>query len=183
MGGSDDGAMPMGQSQPDKCRWPAPPVAAPTSSVGKIVCAARLRRRAFRHSEPRRREILSRTISTSALAIDTLATEPKPLRLRFREAPAPCGGPSCAPCSRCRSRARSLSSTAAPRPPLGNPAEEPCLVTGSRSGKSFALGLIAVFLACFRGYTSVLAPGGGHRDGHRLRPPPGPHGVPLHLGA
>ncbi len=39
------------------------------------------------------------------------------------------------------------------------PASEAWLVCGRRSGKSFIAALVAVFLACFRDYSSHLAPG------------------------
>ena len=43
-------------------------------------------------------------------------------------------------------------------PPLG-PAREAWLVVGRRGGKSRIAALIGVYLACFRDYGSVLAPG------------------------
>src|SRR4051794_10891531 len=39
------------------------------------------------------------------------------------------------------------------------PFQEAWLVCGRRAGKSFILALVATYLACFRDYRSVLAPG------------------------
>src|ERR1700722_11996966 len=41
----------------------------------------------------------------------------------------------------------------------GKPFTEAWLVCGRRSGKSFIMALIAVFLACFRDYRAYLGPG------------------------
>lgn len=41
----------------------------------------------------------------------------------------------------------------------GGPFKEGWLVCGRRSGKSYVLALVAVFLACFRNYSEFLAPG------------------------
>jgi hypothetical protein len=43
-------------------------------------------------------------------------------------------------------------------PPV-SPVSEAWLVCGRRAGKSFVLALVAVFLACFRDYSALLAPG------------------------
>lgn len=41
----------------------------------------------------------------------------------------------------------------------GEPAQEAWLAVGRRGGKSFVVGLVAVYLACFRDYSQYLAPG------------------------
>src|SRR5215475_14392121 len=43
--------------------------------------------------------------------------------------------------------------------PLSAPSREAWLVVGRRGGKSFALSLIAVFLACFKDWRPFLGPG------------------------
>jgi hypothetical protein len=70
------------------------------------------------------------------------------------------------PARRVRSAARGEGARSVPPPhgpqaPFDSPPEEAWLVIGRRGGKSFAVSLIAVYLACFRDYTSVLAPGEG----------------------
>ncbi len=63
-------------------------------------------------------------------------------------------------------------------------AREAWLVVGRRGGKSRVAALVAIYLAAFRSYTGILAPGErGDRDGHRRRSTPSPRRLPLHPGA
>ena len=72
------------------------------------------------------------------------------------------GGPSWPRCLGCRCRKSRLAiyrrHTGRQRPPEA-PAREAWVVVGRRGGKSRVAALVAVWLACFRDYRAVLAPG------------------------